>query len=64
VRGVVDFSVACVLLAFLGAFGVHRFYMGKFFTGLLWALTGGFFLVGWVYDYWTLNDQIAEINQN
>jgi TM2 domain-containing membrane protein YozV len=64
VQGKVDYSVAWLLLTFLGAFGGHRFYMGKFFTGLLWALTGGFFLIGWVYDYWTLNDQIAEINRN
>jgi TM2 domain-containing membrane protein YozV len=63
VQGKVDYSVAWVLLTFLGAFGAHRFYMGKFVTGLIWALTGGFFLIGWVYDYWTLNDQIAEINR-
>ncbi len=63
VPGKVDYSVAWVLLTFLGAFGIHRFYMGKFVTGLIWALTGGFFLIGWVYDYWTLNDQIAEINR-
>lgn len=63
VSGRIDYSVAWLLLTFLGAFGVHRFYMGKYLTGILWALTGGIFLMGWVYDYWTLNRQIAEINQ-
>jgi TM2 domain-containing membrane protein YozV len=63
VAGQVDYNVAWILLTFLGMFGIHRLYMGKIVTGILWALTGGFFLVGWVYDYWTLNKQIAEINQ-
>jgi TM2 domain-containing membrane protein YozV len=61
--GKYDYNIAWVLLTFLGAFGVHRFYLGKFATGLLWALTGGFFLMGWVYDYWTLNSQIAQLNR-
>ena len=42
-----DYNVAWVLLTFLGIFGVHRFYMGKWFTGILYLLTGGLFLIGW-----------------
>lgn len=57
--GPVDYNVAWILLTFLGIFGVHRMYMDKWLTGILWALTGGLFLIGWVYDYWTLNDQIT-----
>ena len=57
--GPVDYSVAWVLLTFLGILGVHRMYMGKWFTGLVYLLTGGIFLFGYVYDYWTLNDQIS-----
>jgi len=34
-------------------------YMGKWITGLIWLFTGGLFLVGWLYDFWTLNDQIT-----
>jgi len=60
--GPVDYSVAWVLLTFLGILGVHRMYMGKWFTGLVYLLTGGIFLFGYVYDYWTLNDQITLIN--
>jgi len=41
---------------------VHRFYLGKWITGLLWLLTGGLFLVGYLYDYWTLNEQIDAVN--
>jgi len=57
-----DYSVAWVLLTFLGIFGIHRFYLGKWFTGILYLLTGGLFLIGYIYDYWTLNDQLTILN--
>jgi len=57
-----DYNVAWVLLTFLGIFGIHRFYMGKWFTGILYLLTGGLFLIGYIYDYWTLNDQLTILN--
>ena len=60
--GRVSYSVAWILLTFLGLFGVHRFYMGKWLTGLVYLLTGGLFFLGYLWDYWTLNDQITEIN--
>ena len=60
--GPVDYNVAWILLTFLGLFGIHRMYMGKWFTGFLYLVTGGLLAVGWVYDYWTLNDQITLIN--
>ncbi|MGL5017395.1 MAG: NINE protein [Luteolibacter sp.] len=61
--GKTDYSVAWILLTFLGMFGVHRFYMGKIGTGILWLLTGGLFLIGWLYDFCTLNRQVDEINR-
>ena len=60
--GPLDYNVAWILLTFLGLFGVHRMYMGKWLSGLLYLLTGGLFLIGYVYDYWTLNDQITVLN--
>ena len=60
--GRIDYSVAWILQTFLGPLGIHRFYMGKIWTGLLWLCTGGLFLIGYVYDYCTLNGQIDEIN--
>lgn len=57
--GPINYSVAWVLLTFLGMFGVHRMYMGKWITGVLYLLTVGLFGIGYLYDYWTLNDQIA-----
>jgi TM2 domain-containing membrane protein YozV len=61
--GPVDYSIAWLLQTFLGVFGIHRFYLRKWFTGLLWLLTGGVFLLGWLYDFWTLNAQVDEINR-
>jgi len=40
---------------------VHRFYMGKWLSGLLYLVTGGVFLLGVLYDYWTLNQQIDDL---
>ena len=60
--GNIDYSVAWILLTFLGLFGIHRMYMGKWLSGILYLLTGGFFLIGIIYDFWTLNDQITLIN--
>ena len=57
-----NYNVAWVLLTFLGIFGIHRFYLGKIFTGILYLFTGGLLLLGVIYDYWTLNDQIDEIH--
>ena len=57
--GPVNYSVAWVLLTFLGFFGLHRMYMGKWFTGIIYLLTFGLAGIGYLYDYWTLNDQIA-----
>ena len=58
-----DYTVTWILLTFLGVFGVHRFYLGKWVTGLIWLLTGGLFLIGVLYDLWTLNTQIDEVNR-
>jgi TM2 domain-containing membrane protein YozV len=60
--GATSYTVAWVLLTFFGVFGGHRFYMGKWFTGLLYLFTCGLLLLGCLYDYWTLNEQIDEQN--
>ncbi len=38
------------LAILFGYFGFHRFYVGKFWTGLLWLFTLGFFGLGWIVD--------------
>lgn len=63
VPGRIDYSLSWVLHTFLGLFGIHRMYMGKVFTGVLYLLTGGLLGVGYVFDLLTLNTQIDEINR-
>ena len=62
--GPIDYSVAWLLLTFLGIFGIHRMYMGKWFTGILYLLTGGLLGFGYLYDFWTLNEQITILNRS
>lgn len=62
-EGRVDYTAAWILLAFLGFFGLHRFYMGKWITGIIWLLTAGLLGMGWLYDLWTLNGQVSEVNR-
>lgn len=50
------------LFSGFGALGFHRFYLGKFGTGLLYLLTGGLFWFGSIYDFFTLPAQVREAN--
>ena len=57
-----SYTLAWVALTFLGIFGIHRFYLGKWITGLIWLFTCGLFLFGLLYDLRTLNEQIDDLN--
>ncbi|WP_313741505.1 TM2 domain-containing protein [Pseudomonas sp.] len=60
--GRIDYNLAWILLTFLGLFGVHRLYQGKWISAIVYFFTGGLFLLGVLYDFWTLNRQISELN--
>ncbi len=45
------------LLAFIGLFGVHRFYTGRWVTGLIWLFTGGLLLIGQIIDLFLIPGQ-------
>lgn len=50
---------ACGLV---GLMGLHRFYLGKIGTGLLWFFTLGLFGIGWLVDCFTLGNQVEMAN--
>lgn len=62
-EGPKDYNLAWILLTFLGLFGAHRFYLEKWLSAILYLLTGGLFLMGIIHDYWTLNEQIRDVNR-
>ena len=49
-------------LIFVGIAGIHRFYAGKVFTGLLWLFTGGLILVGQIIDLFLIPSMIENAN--
>ncbi len=72
--GPLNYNLAWIFLTFLGPFGIHRMYMGKWITGLVYFVVAagavGFpplallVFLGYLYDYWTLNEQLSEINED
>jgi TM2 domain-containing membrane protein YozV len=52
-----------LLLTFGGLFGLHHFYLRRVMRGVIWLLTGGLFAVGYLYDFWTLNQQVRSAEQ-
>ena len=61
--GKYDYNVAWLLFAFLGWLGVHRMYLGKWFTGICYMCTGGLVGIGLLFDLLLLNEQVNERNK-
>lgn len=61
--GSINYNLSWILLTFLGVFGIHRFYMGKWVTGLIYLCTVGLLGLGVLYDWCTLNDQIDDLHR-
>ena len=47
-------STALLLCFFLGIFGAHLFYAGRWKKGLLYLFTAGLFGIGWLIDIFTI----------
>ncbi len=45
-----------------GALGFHRFYLGRFGTGLLWLFTGGLAGIGGLFDLFYIPTMVREEN--
>lgn len=49
-KSIKDKWVAFILAILIGWLGVHRFYVGKVGTGILYLFTAGFFFIGVIID--------------
>ncbi len=49
-------------LCFFGFAGIHRFYLGKPISGLIWFLTWGLFGMGQIVDLFLIPDMVEQKN--
>ena len=49
-----SYAGTLVLVILLGYLGIHRFYVGKVGTGILFLLTFGWVGIGWLIDVFTV----------
>lgn len=54
------FALWCLI--FVGLGGIHRIYLGKYGTGILWLLTGGLFFIGQFIDLFRMKRLVYEAN--
>lgn len=52
-----------ILWLFVGYLGVHRFYLGKVGTGILFLLTGGILGIGWFIDIFLNQHSVNRKNE-
>ena len=52
----------CWCLCFVGFCGIHRFYLGRPWTGLLWLFTFGLFFVGQFIDLFLIPGMVDRLN--
>lgn len=46
--------LALALCFFFGGLGIHRFYVGKIGSGILYLCTCGLFGIGWIIDFFKI----------
>lgn len=52
------------LFSLFGFAGFHRFYAGKWVTGIIWFFTLGFFFIGTIVDLFLIPGMIDRANLN
>lgn len=59
-RDSIGYALWC--LFFVGLAGVHRIYLGKYGTGILWLLTWGLFGIGQFVDLFRMRSLVLDAN--
>ncbi len=59
-RDSIGYALWC--LFFVGLGGIHRIYLGKYGTGILWLLTWGLFGIGQFVDLFRMRSLVLESN--
>ena len=54
--------IGYLLCIFFGFLGLHRFYYGKWITGLIWLFTGGLMSIGWIVDLFLIPSMDREVD--
>ncbi len=54
--------VAFLLWFFLGWLSMHRFYVGKIGSGILYLLTGQLLGIGWIVDLFLIGGMVETCN--
>lgn len=47
-------------LSFFGLSGIHRMYMGRWVSGLIWLFTGGLCMIGTIIDVFMIPRMIED----
>lgn len=47
-------TITLILALILGFFGIHRYYVNKYDTGLIYTFTLGLIYIGWLYDIYKI----------
>jgi TM2 domain-containing membrane protein YozV len=54
--------ILCII-GFFGFAGIHRFYLGRPLTGLLWLFSGGLCGIGTIVDLFLIPDMVDTENR-
>ena len=55
--------MAFFLWFFIGIFSAHRFYLGKYGSGILFLITGQLLGIGWIIDFFYLGSMVEKYNR-
>lgn len=55
-------TAAYLLWFFLGGLSLHRFYLGKIGSGIIYLLTGQLLGIGWIVDLFILGGMVDNYN--